>query len=405
MGTVTRHGKGWRGQVRRKGHKPLSETFPLQKQARAWVDLRESEIVQGRLGILPKHTLGEALKRFRLEKAPKRRGGRWEVNRLLLLEADPIVSVSLAALDSTHLSELRDRELARVNPRTGKPIQGTTVRRIFSLLASVFRACREWKWLAHNPFLDFDRPPPKAGRRRGVRQHEIDGMVQALGFKEERPKTAEQQIALEFLLEIETAMRDGEMLGMTWPDVHRKKVHLPETKNGYARDVALSQRARQLVGYMRGIDKVRVFTVEPGTRDALFREARDRAGLSGFTFHDGRSEGLSRLAKRLEILKLARMTGHRDLNSLMIYYHDRAEDVADELDSGLLTRLKPGHDLRSDVARVAAAILADPDRLREIGLRSDEVHDVVSLVLGVCGDLIESPQLPAPKGDEPQGGG
>lgn len=325
MAKVTRHGNGWRAQVRRKGHKPLSETFPLKKQAESWRDLREAEIVQGKLGILPDHTLLEALVKFRKEVAPKRRGGRWEVNRLKQLEADPIADLLMRSLDSARLAELRDRELAR-------GLQGSSVRRLFSLLASVFKAAREWKWLAHNPFLDFTRPKPKRGRRRGVRQHEIDGVVAALGFDEAPPRTFEQQTAIEFLLEIETAMRDGEMLAMTWPEVYPKHVHLPETKNEDERDVALSMRARQLIGYMRGIDPVRVFTVSSATRDTLFREARVRAGLSGFTFHDGRSEGLSRLSVKLNILKLARMTGHRDLNSLMIYYQDRVEDVADELD-------------------------------------------------------------------------
>lgn len=329
MATVSRHGSGWRVQVRRKGHKPLSETFPLRKQAEAWGAQREAEIVQGRLGILPKHTLGEALEKFRKEKAPKRRGGRWEHNRLLLLERDAVASVGLASLNSSHLSDLRDRELARLH--RGKPIQGTTVRRIFSLLASVFKACREWKWMAHNPFQDFERPPPKRGRRRGVRQTEIDALVAALGFEEAPPHTLSQQIAIEFLLEIETAMRDGEMLTLEWTQVFPKHVHLEKSKNGDERDVALSPRARQLLDYMRGIDPLRVFTVPAGTRDALFREARVRAGLKGFTFHDGRSEGLSRLAKKLEILELARMVGHRDLNSLLIYYQDSAEDLADKL--------------------------------------------------------------------------
>jgi hypothetical protein len=331
MGTVSRHGAGWRGQVRRRGHKPLSATFPRKGQAQAWVDLREAEIIQGRLGILPQHTLGEALKKFRLEKAPARRGGRWEANRLKILERDPVAAIHLPHLDSSHLSELRDRELKRKHARTGKPIEGTTVRRTLSLLASVFKACREWKWMRHNPFQDFERPPPKRGRRRGVRQAEIDGVVGALGFQEGPPRTMAQQVAVEFLLEIETAMRDGEMLAMTWPNVHPKHVHLPKTKNGDERDVALSPRARELVGYMRGLDPVRVFTVEGGTRDALFREAREAAGLKGFTFHDGRSEGLSRLSKKLSILELARMTGHRDLNSLLIYYQDSAADVADKL--------------------------------------------------------------------------
>lgn len=331
MATISRHGKGWRAQVRRKGLAPLSATFPLKKQAEGWAAQRESELINDRLGILPQHTLGEALRRFRLEKVPMRRGGRWEVNRLLLLERDPIAAVLLPRLNSSHLSELRDRELARINPRTKRPIEGTTVRRVFSLLSSVFKAARGWKWLAHNPFVDFERPPPKRGRRRGVRQHEIDAVVAQLGFKEAPPETAAQQTAIAFLLELETAMRDGELLGLTWPEVHPKKVHLPETKNGDERDVSLSPRARELLGYMRGIDPVKVFTVTAGNRDQLFRDARVDAKLSGFTFHDGRSEAISRLSAKLDIRKLARMVGHRDLNSLMIYYHDRAEDVADEL--------------------------------------------------------------------------
>lgn len=331
MGTVSRHGKGWRAQVRRKGHKPLSATFPRKGQAEGWLAQREAEIIDGRLGILPKHTLGEALKRFRLEVAPKRRGGRWEANRLKLLEADAIAAVSLQQLDSSHLSDLRERELVRKHARTGKPIEGTTVRRIFSLLASVFKAAREWKWMRHNPFQDFERPPPKRGRRRGVRQEEIDKLVAALAFQDGPPRTLEHQVAIEFMLGVETAMRDGEMLALTWPEVFEKHVHLPKTKNGDERDVPLSPRARQLVGYMRGVDPVRVFTVPGGTRDTLFREARARAGLKGFTFHDARSEALSRLSKKLGILELARMSGHRDLNSLMIYYQDSAADVADKL--------------------------------------------------------------------------
>lgn len=332
MGSVSRHGKGWRAQVRRKGHKPLSATFPLKKQAEAWKDQRESEIVRGRLGLLPQHTLGEALKRFRLEKAHGRRGGRWEVNRLKLLERDPIAGTQLAALNVSHLSGLRDRELARVNPRTKRPIQGTTVRRIFSLLSSVFKACRaDWHWLAHDPFKDFERPPPKKGRARGVRQAEVDGVVKALGYAGGPPKNDSQQVAVAFLLGIETAMRAGEMLALTWPDVHPKRAHLPETKNGDERDVPLSPRARELIGWMEGLDPVRVFTVAEGTRDALFRDARKRAGLSGFTFHDGRSEAISRLSKKLDIRKLAKMVGHRDLNSLMIYYTDDPDAIADEL--------------------------------------------------------------------------
>jgi integrase len=322
MATISRHGKGWRVQIRRKGHPPLSETFPLRKQAEAWAAQRESEIVQGKLGLLPKHTLAEALAKFREEKARNR----WEVNRIKVLERDTIAKVPLAALDSSHLSDLRDRELRR-------GVQGTTARRLFSLLASVFKAARaDWRWMNHDPFRDFERPPPKKGRARGLRQPEIDAMVKALGWVAGTPQTASQQVAVAFLLAIETGMRAGELLTLTWPNVHEKRVHLPKTKNGDARDVPLSLRARELIDAMRGIDPELVFTVAEGSRDALFRDARKTAQVAGFTFHDTRSEAISRLSKKLDIRELARMVGHRDLASLMHYYTDQADEVADKLD-------------------------------------------------------------------------
>lgn len=320
VATISRHGSGWRAQVRRRGYPRLSATFPLKKQAEAWGAQRESEIVQGKLGIAPKHTLGEALERYRLEKARNR----WETNRLKVLEADPIAKVLLGRLDSSHLSDLRDRELAR-------GIEGTSVRRVVSLLSSVFKAARGWKWLQGNPLLDFERPPPKKGRARGLQQPEIDATVKALGYGGGAPANASQQVAVAFLLAIETGMRVGEMLTLTWDQVHEKHVHLEKTKNGDERDVPLSGRARELLKALRGLDGEHVFTVDDATRDKLFRDARVRAKLSGFTFHDSRSEAISRLSKKLDILELARMVGHRDLKSLMHYYRSDPGDVADKL--------------------------------------------------------------------------
>lgn len=320
MATISRHGNGWRAQVRRRGWPVLSATFPLKKQAEAWGAQREAEIVQGRLGIAPKHTLAEALEKYRKERARNR----WETNRLLMLERDPIAKVLLARLDSSHLSDFRDRELER-------GVEGTTVRRAISLLASVFKAARGWKWLQGNPLQDFERPPPKEGRARGLQQAEIDAVVKALGYGGGTPANASQQAAVAFLLAVETGMRAGEMLSLEWGQVREKHVHLDRTKNGDERDVPLSLRARELIEAMRGIDAERVFTVDDGTRDKLFRDARKRAELAGFTFHDSRSEAISRLSKKLDILELARMVGHRDLNSLRYYYRNDPASVADKL--------------------------------------------------------------------------
>jgi integrase len=74
-----------------------------------------------------------------------------------------------------------------------------------------------------------------------------------------------------------------------------------------------------------------VFDVEPGTRDALFRKARDRAQIEDLHFHDSRAEAIWRLSKKLDVLELARIIGHRDVRSLMIYYQTTADELADRL--------------------------------------------------------------------------
>lgn len=141
--------------------------------------------------------------------------------------------------------------------------------------------------------------------------------------------TATARVGLAFLFALETAMRSGEILGLRWPDVHEEKryVVLPRTKNGDRREVPLSARALEILAVLPRSDGP-CFGLDAAQRDALFRKARDKAGLSGFTFHDTRATAIWRLSKKLDVLQLARMIGHRDINSLRHYYAESAEEIA-----------------------------------------------------------------------------
>jgi integrase len=66
--------------------------------------------------------------------------------------------------------------------------------------------------------------------------------------------------------------------------------------------------------------------------DALFRKIRARAGIDGLHFHDTRHEAITRLAKKLDVLPLARMTGHKNIQELMTYYNATASEIAERLD-------------------------------------------------------------------------
>lgn len=56
-----------------------------------------------------------------------------------------------------------------------------------------------------------------------------------------------------------------------------------------------------------------------------------RAGIANLTFRDSRAEAIWRLSKKLDVMELARMIGHRDLKSLLIYYQTTAAELADRL--------------------------------------------------------------------------
>jgi integrase len=50
------------------------------------------------------------------------------------------------------------------------------------------------------------------------------------------------------------------------------------------------------------------------------------------TFHDTPHLAITRLAKKLGVLDLARMVGHRDLRQLQVYYNVTAAAMAARLD-------------------------------------------------------------------------
>lgn len=145
-------------------------------------------------------------------------------------------------------------------------------------------------------------------------------------------ETKQQEVALAFLIALETGMRAGEILSLTREclNLSSRYCKLLKTKNGDARDVPLTKEAVRLLEKCPGKEKL--FTVQAASLSALFMKARKRAEIPDLTFHDSRHEAITRLARKLDILDLARMVGHRNLASLRIYYNPTAAEIASRLD-------------------------------------------------------------------------
>ncbi|MGI0778796.1 tyrosine-type recombinase/integrase [Pseudomonas aeruginosa] len=103
-----------------------------------------------------------------------------------------------------------------------------------------------------------------------------------------------QELAYAFLIALETAMRQGEILGLVAARVHlsARYVELDKTKNGDARKVPLSSRAVTLLRVLVDAAGKRqnLFTLTSGSADTLFRKVRDRQKIDGLNFHDTRHE-------------------------------------------------------------------------------------------------------------------
>ena len=109
-------------------------------------------------------------------------------------------------------------------------------------------------------------------------------------------------------------------------------IWLTDEQAAKKRHVPLSKRAVELLELMKGIDSHNVFTVKDASFDTLWRKLRDKCEIEDLHFHDSRHEACTRLARKLEVLDLARMIGHKDLRSLMVYYNATASEIANRLD-------------------------------------------------------------------------
>lgn len=320
--SIEKRGKTYRVKVflGRTDGKALFETktFPRKSEAAAWKLEREARL-DGRVQV--KKTFGDALAKYALEVSPSHKGCRWEQVRLRNIAKHPISSKPIPKVANIDIIEWRDSRL--------KSVSDSTVLREMKLLNSVLEHARkEWRWIRDNPIKDVTKPRQPKGRKRRVSPDEIDRLITASGYTGAHDSMLHITVAA-FLFAIETGMRSGEILGLEWSDVDERKVTLRQTKNGDSREVPLSPKARLLLAALRCFDKP--FPVRTGTRDTLFRKLVVKAGIPNLHFHDSRSQAIYNLSKKLDVLELARVIGHQDINSLRHYYNTTADELADRL--------------------------------------------------------------------------
>ncbi|MEX3924370.1 tyrosine-type recombinase/integrase [Paraburkholderia sp. BR10936] len=333
MASITPYKDGWRAQIAIKGVRD-SRTFRTQREARAWAASREHEIrLQSTQSPGERYTVRDMLERYEREVSSTKKGARSESLRIasLLKNFPDFAALKLADVRTPDLAAWRDARLRDVSP--------ASVNRDINWLRNAFSVARkEWHWMEGNPWEGFRLPVDGPPRDRRVTSLEVKLICRQLGYRTGvAPVTLSQETALAFLVALRTAMRAGEVLSLGAGNLDlTKRVarvnHKMQHLTGRPREVPLTRHAARLLRPVAARD--RCFTVTSASMEALFRKARGRLAalypdIAGLHFHDTRAEALTRLARRVDVMTLAKISGHMDLRTLQnTYYRESAADIA-----------------------------------------------------------------------------
>lgn len=310
----------WLAQINRNGQRH-SKTFETKREAQGWALAQEAKAKRERDG--GGYTFGDAVAKYIQDVSSKKDGAVWEVRRFNALLRHFGEDIELTEIDTPQIAAWRDARLMG-DPKNGiRPVSGSTVVRDANLLRNLFNVARdEWKWMRHSPFAGAKLPEENEARQATWGWKLIKRVLRA----PRTGKTAEMQKA--FHIALRSGMRLGEVL------------NAPENFNPNTRVVTLSkiagarkteQVSRIPIGRIAAklLKDQPPFTVDSNEGSVLFSKLCKELLIEGLMFHDTRATALTHLAKKVDVLTLAKISRHKDLNLLMrVYYRPKPSDIA-----------------------------------------------------------------------------
>lgn len=314
MASIQKQGQKWRAQVARKGVR-RSAVWDTKREAQQWADRIESEIDAG---VLQGRTFGEAAAHYLKTVSKDKADPAWEKRRFDAFMEYFQPETKIASITTAKLGEWRDWRLA--GDADHPPVTGGTVLREINLLRHLFSLARdEWKWIATSPFTGLRMPEDNDPRTQVWRWQQIKRVLRA----NRDGKTAE--VIKAFRIALHTALRLKEVLEGRYDPARRVMLlgGATRTKGDGKKlvEVPVPRRAAKLFPV--------TFTVGPNEASALFCKLCDQLLIEDLTFHDTRATALTLLARRMDVMTLARISRHKDLNLLLkTYYRESADDIS-----------------------------------------------------------------------------
>lgn len=305
MAYIYKHKEAWRAQLQIKGVR-LSKVFDTKREAQQWALEQEAD---AKRNITGEHTFGEAVAKY-IESVSSAKGGKvWEVRRLNTMQGYFGINAGLCGISAPQISQWRDHRLTTVS--------GSTVVREANLLRNLFNiAIDEWHWMDQQPFKGVRLPKENDPRHQLWTWQLIKRVLRAPRIG----KTAEMQAA--FHLALRTGMRLQEVLGAPAAFDPRKQIVVLKSKTEKRAEIPIGRIAAKLISKAK-------FNVGANEGSVLFSKLCRELMIEDLTFHDTRATGLTSLARKVDVLTLAKISRHKNINLLSrVYYREKAESIA-----------------------------------------------------------------------------
>lgn len=311
---IRKYRTGWRAEVQKHGMR-ASFLADTKREAQAWALAKEAELeaLKKSKGMTFSAAATKYLETVSQHKAEGATD--WERRRFDDFGEFFGPATNLPEIDSARIGEWRDHRLQAVSP--------STVLRERSLLQHLFQiACDEWRVIDGNPFRGVRFPAHNPPRHRVWTWQLIKRVLRA-----PNRNARELEAIKAFHIALHTGMRLSEILSAEL--VGKVAVLERDKTSGKASPpvkVPLPRKGAALFA------KYGRFTIRADIASATFSDLTDELLIDGLTFHDSRASALTWLARRMDVMTLARISRHKNLRTLMeTYYRETAEQIAARL--------------------------------------------------------------------------
>jgi integrase len=310
MAYIHKHGDRWRVQINKQGLRK-TKVFDTKREAQSWALEMEVTAKERATGW---RTFEEAAKEYARTKAQAKAGKQWELRRI-----EGFVShfglKPLGELDSPDMARWRDSRLQSVS--------ASTVVREANLLKHILSTARdEWRWMDNDPWRGVKLPQENPPRHQRWTWQLILRVLREGRRRDGKTK----EVIDAFHIALRTGMRLQEVLAAPANfDAKRQVVRVKTKTAPKGEDIPVGRIAAKLI-------QRPPFLVQPNEASVLFKKLTKSLMIDGLTFHDCRATALTLLAKKVDVMVLARVSRHKDISLLhRVYYRDTAEDIARKL--------------------------------------------------------------------------